>query len=252
MNVQHNPPRRTALVWTGIIIIGIIIIFIPAIIGMDGFQGGFALSFLGGFIALIGIIAAVIYFRLAATLDKITHPENVLAHWQYTPEEWKIYTEIEHKEDATGRKNLFLLIAVITVFVGILFWVVVRDNPVIIILICLGIIAITGLAAWISGLTNYRNNKNNLGEAYIALDGVFLNRQLHVWKGIGNSLEEIVYETDEQGRPRVRIEYSSPSRDGRNAYTVRIPVPAGQEGAARKIVTEIVSAHLHPSQKSKG
>jgi hypothetical protein len=244
MNAQGNPARRNALVWSGIIVIGIIIIFIPGMMGLDGFGGGFALSFFGGFMALIGIIAAIIYFKLAAAMNKITTQENVLAHWHYSPTEWEKYTELEHKEDTMGRKTLFCLVAVITVFVGIIFWVVVRDNPGIIIVICLGIIAITGLAAWISGMTNYRNNKNNLGEAFIALDGVYLNRQLHIWKGMGNRLEEIAFEGDYREQPRIRIEYTSPSRSGRNAYSVRIPVPLGQEEGAQKIVADIAATHL--------
>jgi hypothetical protein len=244
MNIEHNPPRRTAFIWLGIMLIGIIGIFLPSIIGMDGFNGGFALACLGGFIAMIGLIAAVIYFRLGTSLDRITNKENVLAYWRYSPEEWKQYTEIEHKEDATGRRNLFFLVAVISVIVGVIFWAMVRDNPLIIIMIILGIIAITGLTAWLTGLANYLNNKKRVGEVYIALDGAYLNRQLHVWKGIGNLLEEIVFEDQIRAQPRIRIEYSSPSNTGRNSYTARIPVPPGQEGLAREVVAKIAAVHL--------
>ena len=261
MNIQHNPPRRSALVWIGVIAVGIIIIFIPRMIGMDGFGGGFALSFLGGFVSLIGVIAAVIYFRLAATLDRITQKENVLAHWQYAPAEWKIYSEKEHREDTGGRRTLFLMIVAITVLVGLVFWAALVfigiyadskldmqwDKALIILLVCLGIIAVTGLTAWITGLTNYRHNKASLGEVFIARDGAYLNRQLHIWNGIGARLEEIVFENDDQARPRIRVEYSAPNRASRNFYTARIPVPDGQEETAKKIVAEIAAANRSPS-----
>jgi hypothetical protein len=81
-----------------------------------------------------------------------------------------------------------------------------------------------------------------VGEVIIALDGVYLNRQLHVWKGIGTKLEEIVFESETQ--PRIRVEYSAPNRGSRNFYTARIPVPPGQEEAAQKIVQDIAEAHL--------
>jgi hypothetical protein len=144
MNIKNNPPRRTAIVWTCIIVLGIVIIFIPAIIGMDGFDGGFALSIGGGFISMMGIIAAVIYTRLASTLDRMMHKENILVHWTYSLEEWKHYTEREYREVAQDKKHLFILIAVISVIVGIIFYAFVQENALIIALIILGIIAIAG------------------------------------------------------------------------------------------------------------
>ena len=244
MNIKNNPPRRTAIIWMGILVVGLLIIFLPGIIGLDGFDGGFALSCLGGFIAIMAIIAIVIYLQMAGILDRITKKENILVYWKYTPEEWKQYTEEEHKEDATGRRDLFLLITIISVFVGIIFWLMVRDNPLVIIGVVLGIVAITGIAAWASGLANYRNNKRNLGEVFISLDGAYLNRQLHVWKGIGNKLEGIAFEESFRPQPRIIIDYSSPARGSRNFYTARIPVPPGQEELAQRVVADITSVHL--------
>jgi hypothetical protein len=243
LNIKNNPPRRTALIWVGIMVVGLFIIFLPGIIGLDGFDGGFALSILGGFIAMVAIIAMVIYFQMAGILDRITKKENILAYWKYTPEEWKQYTEQEHKEDTTDRRNLFFLIAVISIFVGIIFWFMVRNNLLVITCLVLGIIAITGIAAWASGLANYRNNRRRLGEVYVALDGAYFNRQLHVWKGIGNKLEDINLENDYKQHSRIKIDYSSPGKDSRSFYSVRIPVPPGQEEIAKKIVADIAEAH---------
>jgi hypothetical protein len=248
MNIKNNPPRRSALVWTGIMIFGIIIIFLPAIIGLDGFDGGFAMSFLGGFVALMGVIASVIYYRLAGILDRITREDNLLAHWKYTPREWKQYTEEEHKEDASAKKGVFLLISGIAIVVGIIFYAVVRDNFAVIGLTILGIIAIAGLSAYFSALATYHQNKKYLGEAYISLDGVYLNRQVHIWRGLGNRLEDIDLEWEEQSLPRIRFEYSSPGRGDRYQYTARIPIPPGQEDAAKRIVTDIAAAHLVKSR----
>ncbi|HSW58487.1 MAG TPA: hypothetical protein VLH15_08805 [Dehalococcoidales bacterium] len=247
MKFENNPPLRTAWIWIGVMAAGILAIFLPSLIGLDGFDGGFALSLLGLFVALIGLITSVIYFRMAAALERITRKENILAHWRFSPEEWKKYTEREHKVDVGGRKGLFIMVAVITVIVGIIFWIAVRDNPLIIFLICLGIIAITGLTAWLTGWANYRHNKKNLGEAIVALDGVVLNRRLHLWKGIGNRLESITYEGYRRQLPQISITYSSPGRHSRNVYTARVPVPPGQEELAKKITADIAAAHLKES-----
>jgi hypothetical protein len=244
MNVSHNPPRRTALIWAGAMLAGLFMIFLPGIIGLAGFDGGFVLSSLGGFIAIISLIALVIYLRIASILDRITKKENLLAYWKYTPEEWKAYTEQEHGEDNKGRRNLFFLIAILSLLVGLVLWLIVREHPVVIILIVLGIIAITGVTAWISGLANYRHNKMNLGEVYIALDGAYLNRQLLIWKGLGDKLEDISFEANSRAQPMIKIEYSSPGPESRDYYTAGIPVPYGQEEQARKLVADIAAVHL--------
>ncbi len=244
MKIRENPPRRTAFICIGIALLGLIIIFLPGIIGLDGFDGGFALSSLGVFVMIIGIVASVIYMKLARTLNRILTGDNLLAHWKYTPEEWRKYTEEEHAEDREARRGLFKLITIITVIVGIGLWIVKRDNPLLIIIICLGIIAIAGLSAYLSTMSNYRRNKKYPGEVYITRDGVYLNRQLHIWKGMGNRLEDVAYDDTGPGRPRIKFDYSSPSRYSRNYYTARVPVPPGEDTHAQQIVAQIAATHL--------
>ena len=137
------------------------------------------------------------------------------------------------------------MVLVISALVCGIFAAIVRDNYFIIFLIFLGIVAITGITALATGWSNYRNNKARLGEVYITLDGLYLNKQLHIWKGIGNSLEAIAFEEEYRAQPRIKVDYSSPARTGRNYYTARVPVPPGQEEVARKIVAQIASAHLN-------
>ena len=86
-----NPPRITSNVWWGITEVSLFIIFLPQIIGLTGFDGGFAVTFLGFFLVIVGVIVAVIYMKRASTLDKIFGGKDLLAHWTYPPEEWAEY-----------------------------------------------------------------------------------------------------------------------------------------------------------------
>jgi hypothetical protein len=239
----NNPLRRTAAVWGGVIVLGVIIIFIPGIIGLDGFDGGFALSFGGLIVAIFGVIGTIIYIRLASRLDQILKKENQLAHWTYTTEEWKDYTEKEHAEDIGVKKMLFLLIAAIAIIVGIAYYAFVRNGFIAIFSSVLGIIAIVGIAAYFSTLSVYLQNKRRQGEAYISRDGVFLNRQAHIWKGIGARLENAAYQESNLSQPRIKFDYSVPSRMGRNYFSARVPVPTGQEGKAKQVVADILTAN---------
>ena len=260
MDKPKNPLRRTTLIWAAIIVVGIIIVFIPAMTGMDGPDGGFALGAGGIFVAIFGIVGTFVYARLAIRLDQILKKENQLAHWTYNPEEWETYTEQEHTEDKAAKKGLFIMISVIAIIVGIIFYAVVRDNFLVILSIFLFIILVAGLSAYFSTVAPYRQNRKYLGEVYISQDGVYVNRQAHIWKGIGARLENVVYEDGPQRKnvvyedgklpqSRIRFDYSTPGRYSRNDYTARVPVPRGQEEAAKKIVAEIVAAHFGEKQQ---
>lgn len=123
------------------------------------------MSFGGGFVAIMGLVSAIIYGRLARALDRIVKKENLLAHWTYSPEEWAIYTEKEHREDSSAKKTLFLIISGFAVVIGLGLWMVKRDNALVILFIVLGIIAISGAAALLSSASAYRANRRKTGEA---------------------------------------------------------------------------------------
>jgi hypothetical protein len=237
-----NPHRLTRYTCASIIVIGILLIFLPGIIGLDGLRGGFALSFFGIFVAILGIITVVIFARLSRLFDRIFQKDNILAHWTYTAEEWKTYTEEEHAEDKSDKRSLFFLVAVISIVAGIILAVIYRDDFMVIIYTVIGIIAVIGLTAFLSVVMPYRWNRHHQGEVYIAREGAYLNSRLHIWKGLGTRLGKVTYEKGKRSLPRIRINYSSYNFAAGNYYTVRIPVPQGKEVAARKIVDAILAA----------
>jgi hypothetical protein len=76
-----NLNHRISFACIGIILLGII--------GMDGFKGGYALSFFGGFVEIIGIISGIMFGRMARLQDQLLRKENILAHWTYSADEWR-------------------------------------------------------------------------------------------------------------------------------------------------------------------
>jgi hypothetical protein len=239
-----NVPRRTTIAWSVVAVIGTLGIFAPGILGIDGFDGGFALSVLSGFVGIVGITAAVIYGKLARVVGGMLNAENLLAHWKYAPEEWRRYTEAERIEEGAAKRGVFMMISIIAVIVGVGFWLVVRDSAMIILVTIAGIVALVGITAWATTEVNYRRNRRFLGEAYITRDGVYLNRQIHIWKGIGTKLESASWEEKGRPQPVLYFRYSSVSRTGRDYHDARVPVPKGKEESAKKVLDAILSAHL--------
>jgi len=232
--MKYNPTHRTAIIWGIVTALAIFAIFAPNIFGMDGFRGGFAISALSLIVAVTGIIVTVIYARRARLLNRILDNEDLLAHWTYSQEEWNQYAEKEFQTEKKEKRMLFYM----ALFFGILFFAFDREGGLWVLISMLGLIALIAFVAWFAAWYNYRQNKKYLGEAYITRDAVYLNRQLHTWRGLGARLESVVL-AEKGSRQIVAFTYSAPSRMGRQEYTVRVPVPQGQEKAAEKLAEKL-------------
>ncbi len=237
--MKENPQWKSVLVSLVITVIGVIMMLVPFVFEMDGINGGYALAVFGLLVFTTGIIAAFVYARRARMLSAIFAGKNLLAHWTYTPDEWRSYTEKAHKEKKASNKGIVLVIAAWAIVIGVIFIIINPEDWKFPLFFCVGLIAIIAPIAYLPVLLDYRRNKRYMGEAYISRNGVYLNRVFHTWQGLGAQLESVVYEEEARS---LLFTYRAPDRTGLRQYTVRVPVPRGQEKAARKIIVEFTPA----------
>ena len=232
--MKDNPARRTLNVWIIITILGIAAVFAPTVFGMDGFHGGYAVSTISFMLVLSGIIVIIIYSGRARTLDKILNGDNLLAHWTYSPEEWSSYADKEYTEEKGEKKALFFIIAGFALFFGVVFMIIDSESGIFVMGVMLALIVVIAFTAWFTAWYNHRENQKYLGETYITEDAAYINRQLHTWSGLGARLDSVDLN---RGKSQLLLQfvYSAPTRTGMQEYTLRIPVPKGQEEAAEKI-----------------
>jgi len=168
--------------------------------------------------------------------------KEILAHWTYTPEEWRHFTEESYELDRKAKWGLFLFVMAIAVVVLFIFWLINRDSGAVVIGVFVGLAVILSLTVFLTTTYDHWQNRKYHGETYISRDGVFLNRQLHLWRGWGAELEKACYDSEAR---LIEITYSIPSRQGRDSHTVYVPVPAGRESEVQPILSamaETVSA----------
>jgi hypothetical protein len=139
--------------------------------------GGFAISFVSLFIAIVAAIVGVMYLGWADKLDKILRGEGILAHWTYTPEYWAEYTKKEYEEEKSEKKGLFLIVSGFALFFGILFWVLDAEAGFFVFLVMLGLIGLVAFAWRFSAWNNYRQNIGGVKEAYITKDAIYMNKK---------------------------------------------------------------------------
>ncbi len=213
-------------------------IFVPETVGIDGFDGGFAISFVSLVIALTSGIFGLLYFAYARQLDNILRGVGVLAHWTYTQEYWMQYTKKEYEEENSEKKSLFLIVAAFALFFGVLFWGLDNEAGFYVFIVMLGLIGLILFVWRFTVWSNYRHNLNGVKEAYITKDAIYLNRRFITWHSFLTRFKGVTI----LQRKKVSFlvfQYTMYSRTGPQTYTTRVPIPPDQINFAIQIMQQI-------------
>ncbi len=230
---MKNSQRRIVNLWYILGLTFVFCMFLPSIIGLDGFDGGFAMTFTSGFMVIISIIVIGIYRSRANQLDRILSGEGRIAVWRYSQEEWIRFITRDFEEDKKLKRMLFFLIAGISVVIGIILTIAYEDF--LFVPIILGLIVIVAIPAIWAPHYRYRKLLHSEAQALIAENGVIVGKMFHLWIKLGASLDFV--SINEQNEPNlIEFKYSMPARHGRQVEIARVPVPNGKTKEAVKIV----------------
>ncbi len=238
--MHTNPSKQTATVAFFVAAFFMIMIFLPEAMGIDGFDGGFAISFISIVVAATATIVGFMYLGSAAKIDRILRGEGVLAHWVYPPALWGEFTGNEFLEEKSEKKGLFLIITAFALFFGLLFWFLDSEAGFYVFMVMLGLVGLCFFAWQLSSWSNYRRNRSSgVKEAYITLDGVYLNRRFVNWTSWFTHFNAVNLE-EKRGLLLLVFKYTVYSgRAGPQVYTTRVPVPLGQEQTAEYVFEQV-------------
>ena len=169
-NQIKNQERTGMRVGLAIIIFGAAVIIFPFLARLDMFQYGYGMVFIGGFIALAGLISYLIFRKRAIVMQKIL-TGNILARWQYDPALWAGMVN-EEVSDTAGLKIMGIFVGSLFLIICVIFMLFVREANAVFLGIMLAFAVL--FFAWFSFLLG---NKKRLlkapAEAIIARDGVY-------------------------------------------------------------------------------
>ncbi|NMB83232.1 MAG: hypothetical protein GYA14_15595 [Ignavibacteria bacterium] len=236
MTEYRNGPKKWAVICLIIAALGLIMIFYPIISEMDGFVGGFALIFAGIIVTLTFFISSIIFFIQARSLEKAIASEETFARWSYSKIEWKKYYELEYKRDRQDKRILFYTASGFSIFFALLFILFV-DEPWGAIYGALGIILLTGVLQWYVPLMNLRRNQKYSGKALISKEGIYLNGMWYPNGRFGRIDGINLIDNNKT----LSFQWSQFAMMGgkvpeRNYFTIRVPVPEGEENKAQQIL----------------
>lgn len=241
MESIRNPQWRNLIICIAFGLAGMGMIALAAWGAVDMMAGGGALIMLGLLFSISSVPAGIMFYRRARLLDGMLGGSRRLLYWQYEPGFWEQYSYEEEGRDAARKFMLFAIIAVFAILFGTIFAIADPEGGGLIVLaVCIGLIAIIGLTAWISVRWTARRNRKRLGDAYISTEGVYLNRVLHSWHHAGSRLESARIVNGPV--PVIEIVYSYLSRTGLQTCTVNVPIPCGQMNSAQAAAEELMKS----------
>jgi hypothetical protein len=235
--VSSNPPRTTAIASFAVALFFAVMIFVPGFLGIDGFDGGFAISFVSILIVAVAIIVGIMYLSWAAKLDRILRGEGIIAHWTYTPEFWAKYTEKEYKEEISEKKGLFIIISVIALGCGFFFLAIDPETGLFVFAVMLVLIGLCAFAWRFSAWNNHRQNVGGVREAFISKDAIYMNKKFYTWKAFLTSFDGVSIEKT-RGMSMLVFKYTNVNKAGAQTYVTRVPIPPGQEEEAKSILEQ--------------
>ena len=229
-----NTQRRIVNVWYFITLIFLVGIFVPSWLEIDGMDRGFGISFFCGFMVMVGLIVIFIYSARSKQMDKILSGEGRIAYWQYPNDEWYRFIIADFEEERIMKRNLFFMVAGISVIVGVVLAFLV-EQPIIIVIIIAGIILLVSIPAYLVPRYRFSKLKNSKAEALITENGLIVGKMLHLWIGMGARLDRVSMNMEAEPK-MVEFTYSMPARHGRQTEVARVPVPQGKIDEAVALV----------------
>lgn len=237
--MTKNLPKRHAAASFLVAAVFAVLIFVPETVGIDGFEGGFAISFVSLFITVAGAVVGVMFLGFACKLDKLLRGEGVLAHWVYQPAFWTEFTQKEYLRENSEKKWLFLIVAAFALFFGFLFWIIDSDAGFWVFLVMLGVTGLCFVAWQLSSYINLRHNSSGgAKEVYISKEAIYLNNKFYTWKAPLTRFKSVTQENN-CGLPVLAFRYTLYSWTGPQTYTIRVPIPSGKEQTAERIMEPI-------------
>lgn len=232
MEKPQNKQWNIVKTWIILTVLFLFGCFTPALSGIDGMNGGFAIITICGFLVISGIFVTVIYYKRARQLDQLFSADRPLARWEIGPAAWETFVAEDFSEDKAISKGTFILTTVISVVIGVGLSLLFQDF--LMLLICLGIIVLLIFPAFAFPWFRRRRKLRGPRLVIISEQSVYVGGTYFNWEMLGANLHRVSTDLT-QGKGLMRIEMRYPARTGIEHYVIRVPVPDDKWDEAHEV-----------------
>lgn len=244
-----NPEKLYAIISTGIALLAAVLIFLPGWTGMDGMNGGYALSFIAIWLAISAALVAWYFWGRAAQLERMLKGQELLAHWTYSHSEWQAYANVEEQEQIQENRGMWYFMAGMCILTGGVFYLIDREAGLVVLLVMLALTFLLAIVAF--GLPRLRRNRQvgKTGETWFAPSAIWFDGVFYPVKSRLMWLDRVEWQEADGSRPASLHFYITHFvRTGIQSRILRIPVPVDRRDEAQSLL-EKYNAKPHKTSR---
>ncbi len=204
-----------------------VVLVLLTIIEDSPLNGMFALTFIGVFIALSGVVVALIFRLRAKKMATLISGENVVAAWQLSPAEKTAFTRYLFSYEKSKNLGILGITSLLIVVIFGLFILFIDEGKGAMFLVMAGLIAL--LALFALGMPCYYRQRNNRGDGAILIGRKFayINGFFHNWDFPLSGIQMV--KSIEKPFHGLYLKYYYYDRTLKNTEELYIPAPPGTD-----------------------
>ena len=207
----------------------------------DGMSGGYALAFLSFFLAVSSIAVTLLFVHRARVMDEILTDPAPLVHWIYPKEMAKKSVDREYRDYQERNRAMFIVIGGMLVLVSLFFMIFMGEGGLQTGIVLLAFMVFLFIISRIAPIFERRRAMGAPHEALIARTGIIYEGAVYPFRSFLVSWDGVSLRNAEKKNPAVMV-FSFTQMNGRfivQPFDVVVPVPAGEEEKAVRIVQEL-------------
>ncbi len=221
-----NTQRRVVRIWFAVFLLMLAAAISPSYLGIDGMDGGYAISVMAGFVAFMALLVVGIYMQRAKRFDEIAAGTDRIAAWQCDAALWQLFVSTDYQAEAQAKRSLFFYVSAISAVVGFVMFLLTQEA--LFLLIIAGLIALLAIVALLVPDLRRNKLKNSGPIVIIGHKGLIVGKMFHYWSHFGARLESVELHNSDHLKI-LSFNYTYPSRHGRQTETARVPVPENMQ-----------------------
>ena len=226
-----NPQRTVLKRWLFILIL-FIFLLITSYINFD-------INSLDGMIILISlvIIPTSLFFiwttnKNVKKLDEAINRGRMIAHWEYSKEEWVDYLIFERSYRKSQGTMIAILLTAFTAIVFIPFAIFVQEFFMIIVMF--GLFGMYWFMGLILPKIMFQIRKRNIGKVILLEKGLMIGKQFHTWDFPLSKFEKAIHVKKDY--EHLEVIYDFVDRTGPRTYVVNVPIPKNNVNEIEEII----------------
>jgi len=187
------------------------------------FTGFWAMAIISFFLVIVSIIIGYVFRTREKKLGTLISGENLLAHWELSPELQKTYVDALYKKEIQNNIGILLWVGIIAAVVFGLFILTIDEAQFTMVLVYIGLMVLMSIFAFAMPVYYRYQNRRNDAQILIGAKYAYINGFFHNWDfPLSGIKKAAIMDKPFYG---LQIDYYYTDRTFVNNESLKIPAP---------------------------